>query len=61
MLGPKGLLPAAKNEGTLADDADGLGSLVKELKNCLNNSGPPDGRGVTRDNQDLWLKFFGDA
>ena len=32
VLGPKGLLPAAKNEGTLADDADGLGALVKELK-----------------------------
>ena len=32
VLGPKGLLPAAKNEGTLADDADGLGALVSELK-----------------------------
>ena len=32
VLGPKGLLPAAKNEGTLADDADGLGALVTELK-----------------------------
>ena len=32
VLGPKGLLPAAKNEGTLADDADGLGALVAELK-----------------------------
>ena len=32
VLGPKGLFPAAKNEGTLADDADGLGALVSELK-----------------------------
>ena len=32
MLGPKGSLPAAKNECTLAADADSLGALVSELK-----------------------------
>jgi large subunit ribosomal protein L1 len=32
VLGPRGLLPAAKNEGTLADDTEGLSTLIKVLK-----------------------------
>lgn len=32
VLGPRGLLPSPKNEGTVADDAEGLADLVKQLK-----------------------------
>ena len=32
VLGPRGLLPSAKNEGTVARDAQGLGALVAALK-----------------------------
>ena len=32
VLGPRGLLPSAKNEGTVADDAAGLAALVTALK-----------------------------